>query len=100
MRSIWLSATWPRRVWLPMAAPVSVPARAAARRGLEIDDSLAEAHASLAHVKANYEWDWPEAERLWRRAIALISSGAAGPRMCAPKIWPLGRTISLAKPFT
>jgi tetratricopeptide (TPR) repeat protein len=46
-------------------------ARAAALRALEIDGSLAEAHASLAHVKTNYEWDWPEAERLSRRAIAL-----------------------------
>jgi TolB-like protein/Flp pilus assembly protein TadD len=46
-------------------------ARAAALKALEIDDSLAEAHASLAHVKTNYEWDWREAERLSRRAIAL-----------------------------
>jgi tetratricopeptide (TPR) repeat protein len=46
-------------------------ARAAALKALEIDDSLAEAHASLAHVKTNYEWDWAEAERLWRKGIAL-----------------------------
>jgi TolB-like protein/Flp pilus assembly protein TadD len=46
-------------------------ARAAALKALEIDGSLAEAHASLAHVKANYEWDWAEAARLFRKAIAL-----------------------------
>jgi DNA-binding winged helix-turn-helix (wHTH) protein/TolB-like protein/Tfp pilus assembly protein PilF len=46
-------------------------ARAAALKALEIDGSLAEAHASLAHVKANYEWDWVESERLWRKAIEL-----------------------------
>jgi DNA-binding winged helix-turn-helix (wHTH) protein/TolB-like protein len=46
-------------------------ARAAALKALEIDDSLAEAYASLAHVKTNYEWDWAEAERLWRRAMAI-----------------------------
>jgi DNA-binding winged helix-turn-helix (wHTH) protein/TolB-like protein len=46
-------------------------ARAAAMKALEIDGSLAEALASLAHVKTNYEWDWAEAERLSRRAIAL-----------------------------
>ncbi len=46
-------------------------AREAAQKALEIDDSLAEAHASLAHVKTNYEWDWAEAERLSRKAIAL-----------------------------
>jgi TolB-like protein/tetratricopeptide (TPR) repeat protein len=51
---------------------VAMPqARAAAMKALEIDDSLPEAHASLAHVKTNYEWDWAEAERLSRRAIAL-----------------------------
>jgi tetratricopeptide (TPR) repeat protein len=46
-------------------------ARAAAMKALEIDGSLAEAHASLAHVKTNYEWDWPGAERLSKKAIAL-----------------------------
>jgi DNA-binding winged helix-turn-helix (wHTH) protein/Flp pilus assembly protein TadD len=46
-------------------------ARTAALKALEIDGSLAEAHASLAHVKTNYEWDWAEAERRWRKAIAL-----------------------------
>jgi len=46
-------------------------ARTAAEKALSIDGSLAEAHASLAHVKTNYEWDWAEAERLFTRAIAL-----------------------------
>jgi DNA-binding winged helix-turn-helix (wHTH) protein/TolB-like protein/Flp pilus assembly protein TadD len=46
-------------------------AGAAALKALEIDGSLAEAHASLAHVKTNYEWDWAEAGRLFRKAIAL-----------------------------
>ena len=46
-------------------------ARAAALKALEIDGSLAEAYASLAHVKNNYEWEWAEAERLFRKAIAL-----------------------------
>jgi tetratricopeptide (TPR) repeat protein len=46
-------------------------ARTAALKALELDGTLAEAHASLAHVKGNFEWDWPEAERLARKAIAL-----------------------------
>jgi DNA-binding winged helix-turn-helix (wHTH) protein/TolB-like protein len=46
-------------------------ARTAALKALEIDPALAEAHTSLAHVEANYEWDWTESERLSRRAIAL-----------------------------
>ena len=46
-------------------------ARAAAERALEIDDTLAEAHASLAMIKSQYDWDWPGAEREFRRAIQL-----------------------------
>ncbi len=46
-------------------------ARAAALRALEMDDSLAEAHASLALVKAFYEWDWEGAETEYQRAIEL-----------------------------
>jgi TolB-like protein/tetratricopeptide (TPR) repeat protein len=54
------------------APQASMPlARAAALKALEIDDSLAEAYVSLAHVKTNYEWDWGEADRLFRKAIAL-----------------------------
>jgi tetratricopeptide (TPR) repeat protein len=46
-------------------------ARQAAMRALAIDDTLAEAHASLAYVKRHYEWDWPGAEREFKRAIDL-----------------------------
>jgi DNA-binding winged helix-turn-helix (wHTH) protein/TolB-like protein/Tfp pilus assembly protein PilF len=62
------------------AAPHSAMprARTAALKGLEIDGSLAEAHSSLAHVRANYEWDWAEADRLWRRALALAPEYATG----------------------
>lgn len=34
-------------------------AKAAALKALELDDTLAEAHTSLAMIKASYEWDWP-----------------------------------------
>jgi len=46
-------------------------ARAAAQRALELDSTLAEPHATLGYVKLYYEWDWPGAEREFRRAIAL-----------------------------
>jgi serine/threonine protein kinase/tetratricopeptide (TPR) repeat protein len=46
-------------------------ARAAALKALEIDDALAEAHASLALVKVFYDWDWTGAETEYRRAIEL-----------------------------
>ena len=46
-------------------------ARAAASKALEIDDSLAEGHASLAHVKMLYDWDWPAVELEFKRSIQL-----------------------------
>jgi TolB-like protein/Flp pilus assembly protein TadD len=46
-------------------------AEAAAERSLAIDNTLAEAHASLAWVKFNYEWDFSGAEEGLTRAIAL-----------------------------
>src|SRR5215470_2180688 len=49
----------------------SPKARAAAIKALEIDDSLAEAHSSLALVKLNFEFDWPGAEQEFKRAIEL-----------------------------
>ncbi len=51
-------------------------ARAAALRALQIDDSLAEAHTSLASVAQNFDWDAPTAEREYRRAIQLNPSYA------------------------
>jgi serine/threonine protein kinase len=46
-------------------------AKAAALKALQIDDTLAEAHASLAVVYDNYEWKWVEAENEFKRAIEL-----------------------------
>jgi len=46
-------------------------AKEAALKALEIDDTLAEAHASLALVKVYQDWDWSGGEMEFRRAIAL-----------------------------
>lgn len=46
-------------------------AKAAALRALEIDDTLAEAHTSLARVLQVYEWNWAESEKQYLRAIEL-----------------------------
>jgi TolB-like protein len=46
-------------------------AKAAAMRALEIDNTLAEAHTSLARVLQVYDWNWKEAEREYKRAIEL-----------------------------
>ena len=42
-----------------------------ALRAIELDDSLAEAHASLAWCRFIYDWDWAEAVREFRRSIEL-----------------------------
>src|SRR5258708_17883192 len=51
-------------------------AKAAAMQALEIDDTLAEAHASLGLVKEHYEWDWTGAEKEFKRAIELDPNSA------------------------
>ena len=47
------------------------PAKDAATRALAIDDTLAEAHASLAYIKQFYEWDFAGAEAQFVRALEL-----------------------------
>ena len=62
-----LMSTWymgPQNELMPKA-------RSAALRALELDESLAEAHASLALIKENYDYDWPGAETEFRRAVQL-----------------------------
>jgi TolB-like protein/DNA-binding winged helix-turn-helix (wHTH) protein/Tfp pilus assembly protein PilF len=62
-----LMSTWdsvPSNKFMPKA-------RAAALRALSLDDSLAEAHASLALIAENYDYDWQTAEKEYRRAIQL-----------------------------
>ena len=46
-------------------------ARTAATKALAIDDTIAEAHAALARIKANFDWDWPGAQAEFKRAIEL-----------------------------
>src|SRR6266513_625978 len=43
----------------------------AARKGLALDDHLAEAYTSLAYATLLYDWDWTGAEQKFRRAIEL-----------------------------
>ncbi len=61
-------------------------ARAMAEHALALDDSLAEAHTSLAWVKFIYDWDWEDAEREFRRAIDLNPRYATARQWAA---WPL-----------
>jgi TolB-like protein/DNA-binding winged helix-turn-helix (wHTH) protein/Flp pilus assembly protein TadD len=46
-------------------------AKAAAQKALAIDDTLAEAYTSLGLVVEEYEWNWPDVEKDYKRAIEL-----------------------------
>jgi TolB-like protein/Tfp pilus assembly protein PilF len=60
-----------------MAPSVAAPrTKEALTRALEIDRDLAEAHASLGLMKAQFEWDWAGAEKEYRRASELNSNYA------------------------
>jgi TolB-like protein/Tfp pilus assembly protein PilF len=52
--------------------------KTAARKAIELDDSLAEAHAALAYVMYRFDADWAGAEREFKRAIEL-NPGYGGP---------------------
>ena len=61
------------QVVLSFAAPQAVmpEAKDKALKALAIDDGVGDAHAALAHVLDCYEWNWPEAEREYQRALEL-----------------------------
>jgi non-specific serine/threonine protein kinase len=46
-------------------------AKEAASRAIGLDETLCEPHAALGYVKDRYDWDWPGAEREFKRAIEL-----------------------------
>jgi eukaryotic-like serine/threonine-protein kinase len=62
--------------WLYLPPSDSIPrAKAAAKKALELDDALAEAHAALAYATF-FDWDWSGAEREFKRAIELNPNSA------------------------
>lgn len=66
-------------------------AKAAAIEALAIDDSLAEAHASLSLIKLFIEWDWISYERENKRAIALNPNYATAYYTYAQYLMAMGR---------
>jgi len=65
-------------------------ARASAQRALEIDNRLADGHASLAFVKLFYDWDWKGAETEFQRTIRLDASYASARQWYAMELAALG----------
>jgi TolB-like protein/DNA-binding winged helix-turn-helix (wHTH) protein/Flp pilus assembly protein TadD len=63
-----------------------------ATKALELDDTLAEAHAALGLARSVHEWDWPTGEREFRRAIDLNPGYATAHWWYAQILMMTGRT--------
>jgi TolB-like protein/class 3 adenylate cyclase/Flp pilus assembly protein TadD len=83
-RALAINADVPSKDCLPRA-------KAAAKKALEIDESLAEAHASLAFSLIWFDWDWSRAENEAKRAILLNPNSAAAHFSYAHVLSDLGR---------
>jgi serine/threonine protein kinase/Flp pilus assembly protein TadD len=71
--------------------------KAAALKALEIDDTLGEAHNSLAFVKRYYDWDWVGAEKEYQRAIELSPNYATAHHWYALHLGQMARTDEALK---
>ena len=66
-------------------------AKAAALKALELDPSLAQAHATLADMKSAYEWDWSGAEAEFKLALELNPGYATAHHWYAQYLTSRGR---------
>jgi len=80
------NAVIPRREAMPRA-------KAAALTALKLDESLAEAHTSLAFVEMHYDWNWTASEREFNRAIELNPNYATAHEWYAYWFIAQGRTV-------
>jgi tetratricopeptide (TPR) repeat protein len=67
-------------------------AKQAALTALRLDDSLADAHTSLAFVEMHYEWKFAEAEQEFKRALALNPNYSIAHQWYAFDLAATGRT--------
>lgn len=70
---------------------VAPKARAAAQKAIEIDDTLADAHAILGFIDFWYGWNWAESEKECKRAIELDPNDADAHLFYAHLLSNLGR---------
>ena len=84
-----LSGDWEYGVLSPQDA--FLKARAAATKALALDESLADAHTSLAFALDLYGWDWEAAETEYKRAIKLNPGYATAHHWYAWHLMVMGR---------
>ncbi len=65
--------------------------KAAATRALELDDSVAEAHAILGDYYFIWEWNWTEADKAYRRAVELNPGYSIGQNWYGMFLLAMGR---------
>jgi eukaryotic-like serine/threonine-protein kinase len=65
--------------------------KAAALKALELDDSLAEAHTTLADTYLYYDWDFPKAQQEFSRAIAANPNYPTAHQWFAEYLYAVGR---------
>ncbi len=85
-----LSGDWEYAILSPRDA--SAKAKAAATKALALDDSLGEAHTSLAFTLDLYDWDWASADKEYQRAIALNPGYATAHHWYAWHLIVMGRS--------
>jgi serine/threonine-protein kinase len=66
-------------------------AKEAAEKALEIDDTIAEVHASLGWIRMYFNWDWSAAEKEFRRAIELNPNYATAHEWYSMLLAAMGR---------
>lgn len=89
-----LAYSWYTEGFMGFIAPKEAmpKAKAAVRRALELDESVAEAHATLGVILALFDWDWPGAEREFLRSLELNPSSPVARAMYAfYYLRPVGR---------
>ena len=67
-------------------------AKAAAMKAVELDETLGEAHVSLAFSLQNFDWDWGGAEREFTRGMRLSPGYATGHHWYAWYLTAQGKT--------
>ena len=65
--------------------------KAAAQKALELAPNLSEAYGSLAFAAFYYDWDWPKAEELFRKALALNPNNQVGHEFYSSFLHAMGR---------
>ena len=86
----WMAGVFGRPAPLSMKE-VALPARAAARKALELDDRLSEAYAAQAYVQGMFDWEWVSAEATIGHALEIDPNNLDARYVYAMLLMALGR---------